>query len=354
MSNYRSPQRTLGELAHLINGKLIGDPDIVIQGVASLEEAEEGDIVFAESPAYLQKADTSRATAVVTPREAAVPAKHCIEVDNPREAFSLILDSFAPLLHSHPGVHPSAEVAASAILGSNVSVGPFVFIGEGAVIGEGSAMFPGVVIGDNCTVGHNCLLYPNVTLYNGVSLGDRVIIHTGAVIGGDGFGYLQIGGASRKIPQIGTVEIGNDVEIGVNSAIDRAKTGSTTIGARTKIDNLVHIAHNCKIGEDCIIVAQVGIAGSCHIGRGVIMAGQSGVKDHTEVGDGAIIMARAGATNSISPGETVSGFPARPHRQKLRQEAALVLLPDYLKRIRSLEKTNEELLTRLEKLEARK
>ena len=353
MSAKQSSVRTLGELAQLTCGKLIGDPDMVIQGVSSLEDADEGDIIFAESPSYLMKAKASHASAVVTPRDSAIQLKSCIEVDNPRLAFSLILQSFTPLINRPTGIHPGAVVANSASIGIDVSVGPGVVIGENTVIGNGTILHAGVIIGDNCTVGCNCILYPHATLYNGVLLGQRVILHAGSVIGADGFGYLQIGGVSHKIPHIGTVEIGDDVEVGANSTIDRAKTGATTIGARTKIDNFVQIAHNCKVGEDCIIVAQVGIAGSCHIGRGVVLAAQSGVKDHVRIGDGAMILARAGALKTIQPGEVVSGFPARPHRQKLRQDAALEFLPEYIKRIRALEKANEKLLVMLEMREAR-
>jgi UDP-3-O-[3-hydroxymyristoyl] glucosamine N-acyltransferase len=209
----------------------------------------------------------------------------------------------------------------------------------------------GAFVGDNCEIGDGCILRPNTTLYHGTRLGRRVIVHSGAVLGADGFGYMRIGDDCYKIPQIGIVVIEDDVEIGAHSAVDRAKTGTTVIGARTKIDNLVHVAHNCKIGSDCILVAQVGIAGSAHVGRGVVFAGQAGMGDHATVGDGAMVLGRGGVIGNVPAGATVSGFPARNHRDKLRQEAEVARLPGTSKRIRMLEKANADLAARNERLE---
>jgi len=343
--------RTVGELARHVEGAVVGNQDAVIVGVSSIEDAETGDIVFAENPRFLSEAQKSRASAIIAFLDATTPDKPLIRVDNPRYAFTKILKMFAPPLNAPKGIHPSAILGEGAKIGEDVSIGPHVVIGDRAQVGNRTILMAGTVIGDDCSVGEDCVLYPNVTVYPNCTLGNRVVLHAGVVVGADGFGYMRVGDQSIKIPQIGSVTIEDDVEVGANSTIDRAKTGTTLVGARTKIDNLVHIAHNVKIGPDCIIVAQVGIAGSCQIGRGAMLAGQAGIKDHVTIGEGAIIHAQAGVFGSIAAGAEVSGYPARPHRERLRMDAAVANLPEYLKRIRALEKANAELEARLRKIE---
>ncbi|MCC6730800.1 MAG: UDP-3-O-(3-hydroxymyristoyl)glucosamine N-acyltransferase [Chthonomonadales bacterium] len=342
---------TLGELAERVQGLLQGDGTARIRGVASIEEAESGDIVFAENQRFLARAERSRASAIVAFLEATTPDKPLIKVDDPRNAFARILEWFTPPLNAPVGVHPTAVLGANVELGADVSIGPHVVVGDRARIGRASVLLAGGFLGDDSVLGERCVLHPNVTVYAGVTLGDRVTLHAGAVIGADGFGYTRIGDRFVKVPQIGTVEIGDDVEIGANSTIDRAKTGATAVGARTKIDNLVHIAHNVKVGLDCVITAQVGVAGSSRIGSRVILAGQAGVKDHVTVEDGAIVMAQAGVFGDIAAGSMVSGCPARPHRNRLRQDAAAANLPEYVKRIRALERQNAILGKRLAEIE---
>jgi UDP-3-O-[3-hydroxymyristoyl] glucosamine N-acyltransferase len=342
---------TVGELAQKVRGAVEGDQDAVIQGVSTIEDAENGDIVFAENSRFLSKAEKSRASAIVAFLDATAPDKPLIKVENPRYAFAKILELFAPNLRVTPGIHPTAVVEEGCTIGEGASIGAHVFVGRNVSIGPRTAVMPGCFVGDNCILGENCILYPNVTVRHNCVLGNRVYVHSGTVIGADGFGYMRIGDDSVKVPQVGNVEIDDDVEIGANCTIDRAKTGSTIIGPRTKIDNLAHIAHNVKVGPDCIVVAQVGVAGSTELGRGVMIAGQAGLKDHIKVGDGAVIMGQAGVFGNVEPGEIVSGYPARQHKESLRQSAALSSLPEYVKRIRQLEKDNRDLHDKADRLE---
>ncbi len=341
----------LRAIAPLVAGVIDGDPDTLITGVSSIEDAEHGDIVFAESQRYLAQAARSRASAVVCAVDAAAPSKPLIKVENPRLAFARILDIFAAHASVPEGIDARAVVGRDVVLGEGVGIGPLAVIGDGVRLGDRVSIGAGCCVGDGCALGDDTYLHSNVTLYAGCRLGARVIVHSGAVIGSDGFGYIQIGNKSEKVPHIGTVELGDDVEIGANTTIDRAKTGVTTIGARTKVDNLVHIAHNVQIGSDCIVVALVGIAGSTQIGRGVILAGQAGVKDHVTIGDGAMVLGRAGVIGDVPSGGVYSGFPARPHKARMRSDAAAIHLPEYARRIKDLEARNDALLARVESLE---
>ncbi len=344
---------TVGELAARIQGAVEGNHGALILGVSSIDEAEVGDIVFAENARFLSKASQSRASAIVSFLDATTPDKPLIKVDNPRYAFAKILELFKQPLNAEPGIHPASVRGHNVHLGDEASVGPHVTLGDNVKIGNRAVILAGCYISDESEIGDDCVIHPNVTLYAYSRIGARTVIHSGTVIGADGFGYMRIGDHSYKIPHVGNVEIGEDVEIGANCTIDRAKTGSTIIGARTKIDNLVHIAHNVKIGYDCIIIAQVGVAGSAELGHGVTLAGQSGVRDHVKIGDGVLVMARGAVFGDVKPGEQVSGYPARRHAEKMRVDAATAKLPEYVKRVRALEKQNAQLAQIIEAMAAR-
>ncbi len=332
---------TAQAVARLVDGVLVGDGTAAITGVASVEEARPGDLVFAESARYLELALRSRATAILAPLEAGqlgLAAKPLILVAAPRLAFVKTLEAFAPPLEITPGIDPTAQIGQNADFGPDVHLGAHVSVGANVTLGRGVILLPGARVGDDCAIGDDTILHPNVVLYPRVRIGRRCLLHAGCVLGADGFGYVPVGTALRKVPQLGVVEVGDDVEIGANTCIDRAKTGATVIGSGTKIDNLVHVGHNVTIGFSTIIIAQTGIAGSVTIGNGVILAGQAGVKDHVTIGDGARVGAQGGVISDVPAGVTVSGYPARPHRDKMREHAATAALPEYLKRIRDLER----------------
>lgn len=341
--NGASRALTVGELAVRVEGHVAGDDAALVVSASNIDDAQVGDIVFAEDARHLNKAIKSRASAIVAFLDAVTPDKPLIRVENPRYAFIKILELFRPQLEVAIGIHPTAVVGKNVRMGHGVSVGAHAVLCDNVSLGDRAIVMPGCFLGEECVLGDDCILYPNVTLYPGSTLGVRVVIHANTVIGADGFGYMQVGDRSYKVPQIGIVEIGDDVEVGAGCTIDRAKTGSTVIGERTKIDNLVHIAHNVKVGPDCILVAQVGIAGSTTLGRGVIMAGQAGVKDHVHIADGAVVMAAAGVTGNVDARVVVSGYPARPHMQKQRQLAEVERLPETTKRVRALEQDNAAL-----------
>ena len=335
---------TVQGIADLVGGSVIGYSHFEITGVAGVDGAETGDLVFADSPQFLEAALKCKASVIiVTPENVQETSKTLIVVDNPRSAFVQVLEKFAPPMIARLGVDSSAKIGENVILGTGVSIAHNVTVGKGAEIGDGAILMPGVSIGECCQIGAGSVLFPNVVVYPGVSIGRNCRLHAGCVIGADGFGYIPIGYQLKKIPHLGTVVIGDEVEIGANACIDRAKTGKTVIGSGTKIDNLVHIAHNVQIGMSCLLVAQAGIAGSSVLGNGVVLAGQAGIKDHIRLGDGARVGAQGGVIGDVAPGVTVSGYPARPHGEKMREHAALSALPEYLKRIRTLEKKLLEL-----------
>ena len=332
---------SLGEIAALVGAEIPGAlAPIPVTGVASLDDAGEGDIAFFANPKYLHAAKTTRATAILVPRDFVGDTRaHPLRVDNPSLAFARVLERFAPPPPRHaPGVHPTAVVAGDARLGEGVSIGPHAVVGARAALGRGTIVEALCFVGPDAALGRDCHLHPRVTVRERCVLGDRVILHSGVVVGSDGFGYEFQGGRHVKIPQIGIVEIGDDVEVGANSAIDRARFGVTRIGRGTKIDNLVHIAHNVVVGPDCILVAQVGISGSCEIGQGAILAGQVGVAGHLKIGEGAIVGAQAGVSKNVPPGEHFFGYPAMPMRRFKREMGCVGLLPKLFERVRELER----------------
>ena len=335
-------KRTLGELADLVGGRLTGDPACAIAGVAALADAGPADVAFLAVGRYREAAAASRAGCLVVP-EGWQPAgdggpANVLYVADVNRAMARIAEAVCPPLPvPPPGVHPKAAVAESARLGRDVHVGACAVVGEAARIGDRTRIRAGAVVGDEAVVGADCDIHAGVVIRERCRLGDRVIIHAGGVIGSDGFGYLPGEAGPEKIPQLGTVEVGDDVEIGAGTTVDRARFGATRIGAKVKIDNLVQIAHNVQVGEGTVIVAQVAIAGSTRIGRGCQIAGQAAIDGHLTIGDGARIAAKAGVTKDVPPGADVSGYPAIEHREHLRQEAGLRQIKDVLERLRRLE-----------------
>ncbi|HID94478.1 MAG TPA: UDP-3-O-(3-hydroxymyristoyl)glucosamine N-acyltransferase [Candidatus Latescibacteria bacterium] len=342
-------QVTLAELARIIGGCLCGEEDTLITGVAPIEEAVKGDITFITGRRYQRLLKSTKASAVILPKGmeeiAPVPA---ITVQNPQFAFLKAFKHFYPQRCDFAaGIHPTALIGENTELGEGVSIGPNVVIGERVKVGPEVVICANVVIGDDCQIGGSTFIYPNVTIREETHIGTNVIIHPGAVIGSDGFGFVQEKGRYYKIPQIGRVVIEDDVEIGANTTIDRGTMGVTRIGRGTKIDNLVQIAHNVTVGEDTVIAGQAGISGSTHIGKGVKIGGQAGFVDHIQVGDGASIGAQAGVTKSIPPGLAVSGYPARSHILAKRIEASESRLPEILKLLREQDKRIAELEKKL-------
>lgn len=306
----------LSKLASLIGAsKLDGVDDPEIRGVASLQEARQGDITFYGNPRYLAQLRGTKASAVIVPLDFTeeIPSAVLLKVEQPSTVFAAAVAAFAPAeVQPESGAHPSAVIAQSAVIGEKVSVGPNAVIEADAMVGEGSVIGPGSVIGREVTLGRDCFIHAGVVIRERCLLGDRVIVQPGAVIGSCGFGYEFQGGRHVKIPQTGIVEIGNDVEIGANTTIDRARFGRTVIGEGSKIDNLVQIAHNVQVGPNTIICAQVGIAGSTRIGAYVTLAGQVGLAGHIEIGDQAVIGAQSGLSKNVPAESMVIGAPAKP------------------------------------------
>jgi UDP-3-O-[3-hydroxymyristoyl] glucosamine N-acyltransferase len=335
----------LKDLAALVSGRVHGDGEILIRGVSGIREACPGDITFVANDRYVSLIHETKASAVVLNEKLNVNSLPAILVGNPDMAFARIVSYFGPEPVPFPvGIHPSAVIAQGAKLGREVAVMAHAVIEKGASIGEGTAIYPGVYVGHDAVLGRQCLIYPNVVVRERTRIGNRVIVHSGSVIGCDGFGYSTVQGVHHKIPQIGYVEIEDDVEIGANVTIDRARFNRTLIGKGTKIDNLVQIAHNVVIGQHSCIAGQVGIAGSTRLGSQVVMAGQAGVSGHLEIGDRVIVGARAGVTKDIPAGQCVSGFPAFEHDRQQKLQASLRKVPELQKLVRHL----QERIARLE------
>ena len=330
-------KKTLREIADLVNGTVSGDGDIEIHGVTNIDDATAKDIAFAVAP-HLDKAALSPAAAVIIPDTVTEFSKPAIRVENPRAAFVHLLKLFTPKVIVAPGVHETAIIGKNCIIGKNVSILPYAVIGDQVKIGDDTIVYPHSYIGNQVAVGNGCLLYSNTTVYDGCRIGNQVIIHSGAVVGSDGFGYITVSGRHQKVPQVGNVVIEDDVEIGANVTIDRATTGSTIVKKGTKIDNLVHLAHNVVVGENCFFVAQTGIAGSVKVGNHVTFAGQSGCAGHLTIGDNCVFAARSAPIGDVPAGSFYAGFPARPHKDWLRSQASGNKVPDLIKKIRDLEK----------------
>ncbi len=328
---------TAAEIAKHLQGEVVGDPAASLIGFAQADAARAGDLTFAENESYFARAENSAATAIITDSRFQSDRKILIRVANARIAFPKALALFFPEKKFAAGIHPTAVIAASAQVDPTAHIGPHCIVGERARIGAHAVLQAGDFVGDDCTLGDETNLFPNVTLYTRTEIGRRVRIHAGTVIGSDGFGYVLDHGVHRKVPQVGNVIIGDDVEIGANVAIDRGALGSTVIGAGTKIDNLVQVAHNVEIGEGSLLIAQSGIAGSSKLGRFVILAGQAGIAGHLKIGDHAIISGQSGVMHDMPAGEKWLGSPAQPDKQAKRQMIALQRLPDLLKRLNALE-----------------
>jgi UDP-3-O-[3-hydroxymyristoyl] glucosamine N-acyltransferase len=345
-------RKTLAEIAELVGGRVAGDGAVVITGISGIKEAHEGDLTFLANPKYLSLVHTTRASAVIVGPDVVIEGKPVIVTDNPSLSFVKVVELIkANLTPRITGVHPTAVVSPDAVIGEDVGIGPYVVIGSGAVIGRGTVICAGVFIGDKTSVGEDCLIYPNVTLREDITVSDRVIIHSGSVIGSDGFGYIASGDTHIKVPQMGTVTVGSDVEIGSCVTIDRARFDRTVIGAGTKIDNLVQIAHNVRIGENCLIIALAGIAGSATIGNNVIIAGQVGVAGHITVGDRVVAAAQAGVAKNIPAGMMVSGYPAEEHKKAARILGHVHRLPHYVEELFTLREKMRILEEKLECLE---
>lgn len=337
---------TAADIAAAAGGELRGPGEVVVSMVAPIHRAQPHEVTFLGTARYAPLlASSEPGVLLVTPELAETPgrARARVVVANPQEALLSLLPRLYRAPHRAPGVDATVRIGRGARLGRDAAIGPFVVIGDGVRIGDGATIDAHVVIGDGVAIGDGCHLHPHVTLYPGTVLGDRVVVHAGARIGCDGFGYVFRDGAHARIPHVGRCLVEHDVEIGANTTVDRGSIDDTVIGAGTKIDNLVQIAHNVRVGRLCLLMAQVGVAGSVRIGDGCILAGQVGVSGHHEIGDGARLAAQAGVFGDIPAGETWSGYPARPHRESLRAHAALFRLASLMKPLeRLLRATGEQ------------
>jgi UDP-3-O-[3-hydroxymyristoyl] glucosamine N-acyltransferase len=329
---------TASEIAKYLQGEVVGDGAAVLNSFATADRAQPGDLTFAENEEFFARAEEGAATAIITDTRFSSTKKILIRVPNARIAFARALALFFPEPKFPAGIHPTAVVAPSAKIDAGAHIGPHCIVGERVQVGARSVLQGGNSVGDDSKLAEDVNIFPNVTVYPCTEIGSRVRIHAGTVIGSDGYGYVLDGGVHRKVPQIGKVIIGDDVEIGANVTIDRGVLGPTVIGKGTKIDNLVQIAHNVEIGEHCLIIAQVGIAGSSRLGNYVVLAGQAGVGGHLKIGNQVTVGAQSGVMTDIPDKATWLGAPAQPDRQFKRQVIAIQRLPDLLKRIAEFER----------------
>jgi len=339
---------TVSQISELIDGQVHGSNDVQIAGISGIREAAEGDITFVMHKRYLPLIKETKASAIIVGRnldidESQSPAAF-IRVDDPEAAFARIAEHFAGgEMLFEPGIHPTALIGEGVSLGKDVVIQAYTVICDGSTIGDNTAIYPFVYVGHHTHIGNRCLIYPSVSIRERTKIGNNVIIHSGAVIGGDGFGFTTVNGVHHKIPHLGTVEIEDDVEIGGNVTIDRARFGKTHIGKGTKIDNLVQIAHNVWMGERCLMVGQSGMAGSTRLGNNVVIAAQAGTTGHLDIGDNVTIGGRAGVTKDIPANTRVSGFPAQDHDKQRRQHIHIRKLPEYCAKIKELEERLSQL-----------
>lgn len=338
----------LKEISTIIDGKLIGDGELEISGVSGISDAKDGYITFVADKKWLKNINECNASAFILKEEIKELSKPQVIVKNPQYCFAKLLALFYKHPHPNKGISKYAFVSEKAKLADDISIQPYAFVADSAKIGSGCIIYPNVFIGEGVEIGKDCIIYPNVVILHGVQIGNNVIIHSGAVIGADGFGYVQERGIYHKIPQVGTVIIEDDVEIGANSTIDRATTGATIIGKGSKIDNLVQVGHNVRVGSNVILVSQTGIGGSSEIGDGAVLGGQVGVADHVTIEAGTIIAAKAGVMGKISRG-IYSGAPVLPHKEWWRAVSIFNKLPDLKRKVDELENKVKDLERQLSK-----
>ena len=330
---------TLAELSQMVGGELIGDPDLKIDGLADLASANKGEIAFMVKEAHIDVLEKSQGSAFIVPQTLAYEGKSLIKVANPSLAAAIIQNFFQAKPFQATGISPKSDIGNNCDIPEKISVGPFVSIGDGVKLGKRVTIHPGVVIGNDVEIGDDCLLYPNVTVYHSCTIGSRVIIHSGTVIGSDGFGFADDEDFNHiKWPHIGTVQIDDDVEIGSNVSIDRGTFGKTHIMRGAKMDNLIQIGHNVTIGENSLVVAQVGIAGSASLGKNVVLGGQAAVKGHIHLDDGTMVAGKSGVHSNVPKGAVVSGIPAIPHKDWLKASIIFAKLPKIYGELRDMRK----------------
>jgi len=335
--------KTISEIAAFLQGSVVGDGSVEIRDIKGLDEAGAGDLTFLANPRYRKKIASTAASAILVSAPVEGTGKNFIVVKDPYAALARLLALFYPEEPEFRGVSPDAFIGPGAAVAEGATVYPGAYVGKDARIGRGSVLYPGVYLGPGAVVGEDCILYPNVTVYRRCLIGSRVILHAGVVVGSDGFGFANPAVENRKVPQVGIVQIDDDVEIQANTTIDRGTLGKTWIQRGAKIDNLVQIAHNVVIGENSVVVAQVGISGSTRLGKRVIIGGQAGLVGHIQVGDNVMIAARAGVNKDIPASRIMSGTPAIPHPEWLRLNAHIMRLPEMHKTLLELKKKIEEL-----------
>ncbi|HOK41814.1 MAG TPA: UDP-3-O-(3-hydroxymyristoyl)glucosamine N-acyltransferase [bacterium] len=341
---------TVKEIASKINGKIKGKEDYIITGINNFENANSEEITFAENDYILKKAIELNAGVIITNKEIETE-KTLIIVENPKLGFAICLELFLTEPIPEPAISDKAYIGSNVKIGKDVYIGPFAVIEKNVEIADKVKIYPDVYIGENSKIGENTKIYSGVKIYYNTIIGKDCIIHSGAVIGADGFGFFPYKNTIKKLYQIGNVIIKDNIEIGANTTIDRATMGSTIIENNVKIDDQVHIGHNCKIGENSIIVAQVGIAGSCIIGKNVTLGGQTGIAPYTKIGDNVMAAAKTGISSDIKSNSIVSGFPARDHNEEKKIKAAISKLPEQIKKLRSLYESVIRISHRLEKIE---